>query len=218
MQLRVVAVPLVALGLCAFAPSCEKKPDPSATTASSSTPYAETRSAAVLLRGTWQVDSFSAAAPSGSASAAELAAAVEADELARAIRVIYTGDQVKTMVPGQPTLTSSYEVKSDSPTRVVLKNGPDDVIITFRDDDHMTIDRKGNAFGSKMSMKRVKDAPPIPSTTQKPQMPQMPVMMASGSGSASGYPLEMPKGTIMKVGPEGTVLIFPDGGRIPINK
>jgi len=211
MAVRAVLFPLVTLSLVVFIGSCDKKPS-DAPAPSASAPVPDNRSAAASLRGTWQVDTFAAAAPSGSTSAEQLAAMAQAEEAA-AVRVVYTGDQVKIIVPGQPTLTSSYDVKEDSPTRVKLKSGKDDVIITFQDQDHMTIDRPGNAYGAKMSMKRVKDAP-IPTATPKP--PETPPV-AMGSGSASGaYPLEMPKGTIMKVSPSGTVLIFPDGGQLKV--
>jgi hypothetical protein len=219
--LLAAVLPPLLLAPAFFGGACDRR-DAGTQPSASATPTAhvETKSAAALLVGTWQVDAFAAAAPSGSESAQALNELAKAEQdTASAVRVVYTGDQVKMIAPGSPVLSSSYEIKEDTPTRVVIKNGQDLVTIVFKDDDHMTVDRKGNAYGTKLGMRRVKDAPPV--------VPPRPSQVALGpgpgpgpgpSGSQSGYPLEMPKGTIMKVSSSGTVLIFPDGGQIPIGK
>ncbi len=138
----------------------ETKPVP---TSASSAPIApasvETKTAAGTLRGSWQVDGFEAApSPSGSSSAWAFEQAKQNAHV-QGIRIVYTGDQVKIYEPGAMLLSSTYEVKESHPTWCRLLNGKDEVIITFTDDDHMTIDRKGNSYGSKMKMKRAKDGP-----------------------------------------------------------
>lgn len=150
----------------------------------SAAPSVETKTAAGTLRGSWQLDGFEAApVPSGSSSAAAFEKDKEAAHV-QSIRIVYTGDQVKIYEPGQPLLSSSYEVKESHPTWCRLLSGKDEVVITFTDDDHMTIDRKNNAYGAKMKMKRAKDGP----GTGKPYAtpPASASASASASGSASG--------------------------------
>lgn len=168
-------------------PACQRdetKPvGPGGTVASSAAaaPSIETKTAAGTLRGSWQVDGFEAApSPSGSSSAS----AFEKDKQqahVQAIRIVYTGDQVKIYEPGQPLLSSSYEVKESHPTWCRLLSGKDEVVITFVDDDHMVIDRKNNAYGAKMKMKRAVDGP----GTGKPYATP-PGASGSASASASG--------------------------------
>lgn len=183
----VLAVPLSAAVLLPACQRDETKPVGAGGSAAGSSaapaPSIETKTAAGTLRGSWQVDGFVAApSPSGSSSAA----AFEQDKQqahVQAIRIVYTGDQVKIYEPGQPLLSSSYEVKESHPTWCRLLSGKDEVVITFLDDDHMVIDRKGNAYGAKMKMKRAVDGP----GTGKPYATP-PSASGSASGSASPPP------------------------------
>lgn len=176
-----LAAPLApALGACQ-----RDEAKPIATTppsaAASASPSVETKTAAGTLRGSWQLDGFEAApVPSGSSSAAAFEKEKEAAHV-QSIRIVYTGDQVKIYEPGQPLLSSSYEVKESHPMWCRLLSGKDEVVITFTDDDHMTIDRKNNAYGAKMKMKRAKDGP----GTGKPYATPPASASASGSGSAA---------------------------------
>jgi len=164
----------------------EQKPAaPAASSApASAAPSIETKTAAGTLRGSWQLDGFEAApAPSGSSSAAAFEKEKEAAHV-QSIRIVYTGDQVKIYEPGQPLLSSSYEVKESHPTWCRLLSGKDEVVITFTDDDHMTIDRKNNAYGAKMKMKRAQDGP----GTGKPYATPPPRPSGSGSAAPSAPP------------------------------
>lgn len=167
-------------------------PAPATPPATSPATSIETKSAAVLLRGTWQVEGFEAAAPAGSSSAAALQAEASTDE-AQAVRITYTGDQIQIHVPGQPVLSSSYEVKESHPTWCRILNGKDEVVITFRDDDHMTVDRKGNAYGAKMKMRRASGPPPVAAAAPAASGSAAPKIQVVGK-SASGN-------TIVKIGP-----------------
>lgn len=137
--------------------ACEKAPpEPTATTVDAG-PKA-TRAGSELLKGTWQVEGFEAA-PGGASSAAALQAQADSAE-AQAVRITYTDKQVQIQAPGQPVLSSSYEVLDSRLGFVKIMNGKDQVMITFRDDDHMIIDRQGNQFGAKMKMKRASGPAP----------------------------------------------------------
>lgn len=176
---RVRSLVLIVFALTApLAPlACERdktEPTPAATLSSA----APAKDASMLLRGTWQVDGFEAAAASGSASAAALQAQA-ANAEALAVRITYTDRQVKVNVPGQPTLASLYTVLETHPAWCRLKNGRDEVVITFQDDDHMTIDRKGNDYGSKMKMRRVTGAAP---TDVPPPPPSFTVVGTTDAG------------------------------------
>ena len=148
----------------------------------------ETKTAAGTLRGSWQVDGFEAApSPSGSSSATAFEQAKQ-DAHVQAIRIVYTGDQVKIYEPGAMLLSSSYEVKESHPTWCRILSGKDEVIITFADDDHMTVDRKGNAYGSKMKMKRAKDGPGTGKPLVMPSVVPSVAPSASLSSSGSKHP------------------------------
>ncbi len=191
--LALVSAGSATLGACERS---EPKPDP--TPAASAPPPAplpvvEAKSAAALLRGTWQVDGFEAAGPAASSSAAALQAEANSDA-AQAVRITYTGDQIKIQVPGEPVLSSSYEVKESHPTWCRILNGKDEVVITFQDDDHMTVDRKGNEYGAKMKMRRaLGPPPPLPSTVAKVASSAAPKVQVVGT-TPSGN-------TIEKIGP-----------------
>ena len=131
-------------------------PEPSAAPSATASIEVTRGGAAALLKGTWQLDGFIAASPSGSATVEALNAQVET-EAAKAVRVTYTGDQVKIATPGSAVLSSSYTVLEDYPRRCVLQNGKDVVKIEIvDDDDHIVVDRAGNSFNANMRMHRVK--------------------------------------------------------------
>lgn len=154
MRLAPVLFVLLALG------ACEKRPpEPTPDTTKTVAPK-PTRPGAQLLQGSWQVDGFEASSVAGATSAAALQAQAESAE-AQAVRITYTDKQVQIQAPGQPLLASSYDVLDSKPGYVRIMNGKDLVVITFRDDDHMTIDRQGNSFGAKMKMKRASGPPPV---------------------------------------------------------
>ncbi len=140
--------------------ACKKdeapRADPGAPSATP--PKAPLERGSKLLIGDWQAEEFIAASPSGSASAAALNAQIDSDK-AQAVRVTYTGDQVKIIVEGQ-VLASSYWVRDDEAGKTTILNGKDVVIITFFDADHMIIDRPGNPFAAKMKMRRLPKAAP----------------------------------------------------------
>lgn len=112
-----------------------------------------------LLVGTWQVEGFEASSSAGAASAAALQAQVNSPE-AQSLRIRYDDKHVTIIAPGQLPLASNYEVLDSQPGAVKFKNGTDTVWVTFRDNDHMTVDRQGNAYGAKMKMKRASDVLP----------------------------------------------------------
>ncbi len=112
-----------------------------------------------LLVGTWEVEGFEATSTATAASVAALQAQVDSPE-AKSVRITYTADQVRIVVPGQPTISSSYQVLDKSSGFVQFKNGADTVKIMFRDDDHMAVDRANNPYGAKMKMKRSAPLPP----------------------------------------------------------
>lgn len=114
---------------------------------------------AELLIGTWQVEGFEASSAAGSASAAALQAQVNSPE-AQTLRIRYSDKQVTIIAPGQLPLASTYEVLESKPGMVRFKNGTDLVTVTFVDSDHMIVDRKDNAYGARMKMRRASDALP----------------------------------------------------------
>jgi hypothetical protein len=116
-------------------------------------PRAPLRSGDELLVGTWEVDGFEASSPETAGSVAALQAQVDSPE-ARSVRIAYSKTDVRILVPGQPTISSPYEVLDKRSGFIHFKSGPDKVTITFRDDDHMVVDRANNPFGAKMKMKR----------------------------------------------------------------
>ncbi|MGZ3417839.1 MAG: hypothetical protein ACXVEF_12305 [Polyangiales bacterium] len=136
--------------------ACEKQPEPPPPPSNAP---ATPKDAALLLRGTWQVEGFEAAAVSGIASAAQLQAQAATAEAA-AVRITYTDRHIKVNVPNQPTVVSTYSIEETHPAWLKIKNGPDTVVITFQDDDHMTVDRRGNSYGAKMKMRRLPGPPP----------------------------------------------------------
>lgn len=138
--------------------ACEKAPPEPTASAVDAGPK-PTKAGSELIKGTWQVEGFEAAPGSGASSAAALQAQAESAE-AQAVRITYTDKQVQIQAPGQPVLSSSYEVLDSRLGFVKIMNGKDQVLITFRDDDHMVIDRQGNQFGAKMKMKRASGPPP----------------------------------------------------------
>ncbi len=148
------------------------------------------RSGDELLVGTWEVDGFEAASPATSASVAALQAQVDTPE-ARSVRISYSARDVRIYVPGQPTISSPYEVLDKKSGYVQFKSGPDTVAVTFRDDDHMVVDRANNPYGAKMKMKR--------ST----------LLPGTNASAVSGFPMGTPRvvGTnsaghqIVKIGP-----------------
>jgi hypothetical protein len=159
---RVAVVLLASWLVC----GCEKPPPEPSPAVKPATPQA-TRPGAALILGTWQVDGFEASSVAGATSAAALQAQADSPE-AQAVRITYTEKQVQIQAPGQAVMSSGYDVLESKVGYVRIQNGKDLVVISFRDDDHMTIDRRGNAFGAKMKMKRATG--PAPS-------------MALGSGS-----------------------------------
>lgn len=170
--------------------ACEK-PNPEPTPAPAAAVPKPTKAGAELLRGTWQVEGFEAAPGSGASSAAALQAQAESAE-AQAVRITYTDKQVQIQAPGQPVLASGYEVLESKVGLVRIMNGKDLVLITFRDDDHMTIDRQGNQFGAKMKMKR--------STTPAPAMAAASGSVASPFGSAKVVGTNAAGHQIVKIG------------------
>ena len=158
----VAAVCWMSLVACCAASACKKDEPPRADPASQTSGPAPVvlGPGSKLLIGTWQAEEFIAASPSGSASAKALNAQIASDA-AQAVKVTYTQTQVQIVVSGQ-TLASSYVVREDGVGKCTLLNGKDVVNITFFDDDHMLIDRPGNAFAAKMKMRRlVTDASPV---------------------------------------------------------
>jgi hypothetical protein len=153
----------LALGLL-LGSACDKQPEP---TPPAPNPSSAAKDAAVLLRGTWQVEGFEAAAVSGIASAEQLQAQAATPEAA-AVRITYTERNIKVNVPNQPTVVSTYTVEETHPAWLKIKNGPDTVVITFQDDDHMTVDRRGNTYGAKMKMRRLPGPPPADIAPPKP--------------------------------------------------
>lgn len=131
----------------------ETKADPAPAVAVPLRPGAE------LLAGTWMVEGFEPTSAVNASSAAALQAQVNSPE-ARALRIRYGEKTVTIIAPGQLPLSSTYEVLESKPGVVRFKNGTDFVVITFRDNDHMTVDRQGNAYSAKMKMKRTTDALP----------------------------------------------------------
>jgi len=145
---------LVLLGAC-------EKPSPEPAASQPAAVAKPSRAGAELLRGTWQVEGFEPNGGTGAgASAAALQAQADSPE-AQAVRITYTEKQVQIQAPGQPMLASGYDVLESKPGFVRIVNGKDLVLITFRDDDHMTVDRQGNQFGAKMKMKRSSGPPPV---------------------------------------------------------
>jgi hypothetical protein len=122
-------------------------------------PVVVLRPGAELLIGTWQVEGFEATSASNAASAAALQAQVNSPE-AQTLRIRYAEKTVTIIAPGQLPLASTYEVLESKPGMVRFKNGQDTVVITFRDNDHMIVDRQGNAYGARMKMRRAPDALP----------------------------------------------------------
>ena len=99
--------------------------------------------------------------------------------VADSVTVTYTGEQVKISTPGSAVLSSSYEVLEDYPRRCVMKNGKDIVAIEFAaDDDHMVIDRRGNALGANMKMHRARPVTAAPSATPSATSSVTPVPVA----------------------------------------
>lgn len=183
---------LLALSLASAA--CERQPETRPDSAKQ-VPTAPSRPGADLLRGTWQVDGFEASSPAGSASAAALQAQAGSPE-AQAVRITYTGTLVQIQAPGQPVLSSSYDVLDSRPGWVRIKNGNDEVIIAFRDDDHMTVDRKGNQFGAKMKMKRASGPAPEP-----PKLAAGSASIAAPFQSAKVVGTSAAGNPIVKIGP-----------------
>lgn len=146
-----------------------------------------------LLVGTWEVEGFESTSTATAASVAALQAQVDSPE-AKSVRITYTTDQVRIVVPGQPTISSSYSVIEKRSGFVHFKNGADTVKIMFRDDDHMVVDRANNPYGAKMKMKRSAPLPPsaMPSSSAAVAMPFGSVTVV-GTSSA-GHP-------IVKIGP-----------------
>ena len=139
--------------------ACEKRPEPAAEATNPVVPR-PTKPGAELLQGTWQVDGFEASSAMNGASAAALQAQASSPE-AQAVRITYTGSQVRIQAPGQAIMSSGYDVLDSRLGWVKIKSGNDLVIVTFRDDDHMVIDRSNNAYGAKMKMKRSTGPMPV---------------------------------------------------------
>ena len=146
----IVVAASVALGV-----GCERGPSPSA--APEVGPVVSGPPASQKLRGSWRTEGFVGSNPAGSASAAALNAGL-GSEAAQKLVITYTGDQVKIAMPSGQLLTSSYAVLEDGPSVVKIQNGPDLVVITFTDADHMIVDRPNSAYFAKMKLRRVVDA------------------------------------------------------------
>lgn len=142
------------------------------------------RAGAELLIGTWQVEGFE--------GAPELQAQVNTPE-AQTLRIRYTDKTVTIIAPGQLPLSSTYEVQETKPGMVRFKNGTDLVVITFRDNDHMTIDRQGNKYGAKMKMRRAPD--------QLPAGPGGSAVISLPYGSARVVGTNSAGHPIVKIGP-----------------
>jgi hypothetical protein len=182
---------LVLLGAC-------EKPKPEPTVSATSAAPQPSKPGAELLRGTWQVEGFEAATnagESGAASAAALQAQADSPE-AQAVRITYTDKQVQIQAPGQPVLASTYDVLESKLGFVRILNGKDLVLITFRDDDHMTVDRQGNQYGAKMKMKRSSGPPP-----EAPKLATGSGSIASPFGSAKVVGTNAAGHQIVKIGP-----------------
>lgn len=151
--MRLILVAVVALLGCNRDRTAEPDPTPAAAPAAPLKPGAE------LLIGTWQVEGFEASSAAGAASAQALQAQVNSPE-AQTLRIRYGDKNVTIIAPGQLPLSSPYEVLESKPGMVRFKNGTDFVVVTFRDHDHMIVDRQGNAYGAKMKMKRASDVLP----------------------------------------------------------
>lgn len=179
------------LVLTALLLGCERdrpqpQADPAPTVAAALKPGAE------LLIGTWQVEGFEASSPAGAASAAALQAQVNSPE-AQTLRIRYADKTVTIIAPGQLPLSSSYEVLESKPAVVRFKNGNDFVVVTFRDNDHMIVDRQGNAFGAKMKMRRAPDL--LPTAPSGSAVIALPFGSAKVVGTSSaGHP-------IVRIGP-----------------
>ena len=153
---------------------------------------ASLRAGSELLIGTWQVEGFEASSPAGAASAAALQAQVNSPE-AQSLRIRYAEKSVTIIAPGQLPLSSTYEVLESKPGVVRFKNGTDFVVVTFRDNDHMIVDRQGNAFGARMKMRRASEV--LPSAPGGSAVIALPFGSAKVVGTSSaGHP-------IVRIGP-----------------
>lgn len=160
MRLAPVLLLALSLGTLGTLGGCEKTPpEPTPNTTKPVVPT-PSKPGSELLKGTWQVEGFEAASVGGVSSAAALQAQADSAE-AQAVRITYTENKVQIQAPGQAVMASGYEVLESKLGYVRILNGKDTVVITFRDDDHMLIDRQGNALGTKMKMKRSSGPPPM---------------------------------------------------------
>ena len=182
------------LALCAVLTlGCDRdgtKPAPPAPAVAAKPPL---RNGDELLIGTWEVDGFESTSTATAASVAALQAQVDTPE-ARSVRITYDDKQVRIVVPGQPTISSSYEVIEKRSGFIHFKSGADKVVITFRDDDHMTVDRANNPFGAKMKMKR---STPLPASAA----PTGSAVLALPFGSAKVVGTNSAGHPIVKIGP-----------------
>ena len=178
------------LVLCIGLLACNR--DRPETKADPAPPAVALRPGGELLIGTWQVEGFEATSASNAASAAALQAQVNSPE-AQTLRIRYSDKTVTIFAPGQLPLASTYEVLESKPGMVRFKNGTDFVVITFRDNDHMTVDRQGNSYGAKMKMRRAPDQ--LPSAPAGSAVISLPYGSARVVGTNSaGHP-------IVKIGP-----------------
>jgi hypothetical protein len=181
---------VVVLGLT-LATACNRdraaEPDPKPAA-----PVAPLRPGAELLIGTWQVEGFEASSAAGAASAQALQAQVNSPE-AQQLRIRYGDKHVTIIAPGQLPLSSTYEVLDSKPGVVKFKNGEDTVVVTFFNNDHMIVDRQGNAYGARMKMKRAPDV--LPAAPAGSAVISLPYGSAKVVGStSSGNP-------IVRIGP-----------------
>jgi len=151
------------------------------------------RTGDALIVGTWEVDGFESSSPATAASVAALQAQVDTPE-ARSVRITYSPTEVRIVVPGQPTISSSYEVLEKRSGFLHFKSGADKVVVTFRDDDHMIVDRANNPYGAKMKMKR---SAPLPHESA----PSGSSVVVSPFGSAKVVGTSAAGHPIVKIGP-----------------
>jgi hypothetical protein len=173
-----------ALGASAFV-GCDKVSEPK----KEETTAATKRSASERLKGTWEVESFVANDPSTAASVAAFNLELVKNPGLAAIRTTYDGARVRISAGNNGVSpVNPYKVVEDTPDRCVLDSAGDKVAIDFRDDNHMTIDRKGTPFGAKMNMRRaLGPAPAVPSDVHVG--PEVKLVMRPSAQPSSPAPL-----------------------------
>ena len=176
--MRFVSVLLVALAL---SPACNRTDEPGIDAG----PPAARKPASERLKGTWEFDSFAAKDPATAGSVQELNRAAVGNPAVLALRTTYDGERVVISAGSGIAPANKYTVKKDAPDRCVLESIGDTIVIEFRDDNHMSVDRRGNPYGAIMNMKRAfGPAPAAPSDLQLGG-PVKFVMRSSPSGSTS---------------------------------